>query len=386
MNTKNIRLELGLFRQQVLNNYSWIPLLAILVDGLHKIYFLTQLKYAQTDVEVISAVWVALQVVFSTFFGLLSDRFCRKKILLLGLGLSMLTLPLLKMGFFWYAILLSGVFGNLAPVARAAYCDVQVHHNMEPNIINTFLILPLPYIMLSFDYNLFIRSSFVSIYSIGIVTFFLCLIFFKDKRDRESRKVALQSFPKLKEKFINGPSIRLIVSFFIINSGWWILTYFAEGHLALEKLLQYFFLIIGLSFLAGAIMCRAYLFKPEKAIPPLFLGIVLLFIFDFLFYVILGKQINSTTFMHMTIIGGIALPLIYAYYGNQAAVHEQGTVYGVLESVRSLTELSGPLFLSLVAITNTSTILIPLSIIAFLLVITLNKPSFSPRSHHDQTT
>lgn len=56
MNTKNIRLELGLFRQQVLNNYSWIPLLAILVDGLHKIYFLTQLKYAQTDIEVISAV------------------------------------------------------------------------------------------------------------------------------------------------------------------------------------------------------------------------------------------------------------------------------------------------------------------------------------------
>ena len=83
------------FLHQVLKNYSWIPLLVLLVEGFHLIYFLTQFKrpdvIAHVDVEVISAVWVGLQVIFATFFGLISDRFCRKKIVVLGLISSLIS-------------------------------------------------------------------------------------------------------------------------------------------------------------------------------------------------------------------------------------------------------------------------------------------------------
>lgn len=370
------------FLHQMFRHYSWIPLLAILVEGMQLIYFLTHFKKTDVNVEVISAVWVGLQVIFATFFGLVSDRFCRKKILILGLVSSVISLPLLEVGCYWSAVFINGIFGNMEPIARAAYCDVQVHHKMEPNIINTFLILPLPYIILSFNYHLFEDYAFIFILSIAIIALLFCIFLFKDKRDLESRKRAFGALKHLKKKYLNGPCIRLLIAFYITNSGWWILTYFAEGHLAVQSLLKYFFLIIGLAFLAGAIIARAYLFKPEKAVPILFLSVVILLFFDYLFYLVIGNDIISTTFMHFTLIGGVALPLIYAYYGNDAGVHEQGTVYGILESVRSLTELSGPLILSLIALTSTNFVIIPLSVVSLLLVLSLKKKKVEQGEEH----
>lgn len=366
-----------MFFCQMFRNYSWIPLLVLLVEGMHLIYFLTHFKRhdvaKHVNVEVISAVWVGLQVIFATFFGLLSDRFCRKKIVILGLGASLISIILLESGFFWTAVFINGILGNVEPIARAAYCDVQVHHKMEPNILNTFLILPIPYIILSFNYHLFEDYAFVFILTFTTIVLFLWLFLFKDKRDSEIKREALGGLKNLRDKYLTLPCISLLVAFYLTNSGWWILTYFAEGHLAVQELLKYFFLMIGLSFLAGAILGRIYLFKPEKAIPILFLGVVVLLIFDYLFYLIIGNDIIPSTFMHFTIIGGIALPLIYAYYGNKAGVHEQGTVYGILESVRSLTELSGPVLLSLIALTSLNAVIIPLSVVSLLLVLLLKK-------------
>lgn len=76
--------------------------------------------------------------------------------------------------------------------------------------------------------------------------------------------------------------------------------------------------------------------------------------------------------MHFSLIGGIGLPLFYVFFGVQATTHQQGTVFGLLESVRSLTELSGPVILALISITNLYSFLIPQSIVAFLLVTTLS--------------
>ncbi|NRA89714.1 MAG: MFS transporter [Simkaniaceae bacterium] len=365
------------FLHQVLKNYSWIPLLVLLVEGFHLIYFLTQFKrpdvIAHVDVEVISAVWVGLQVIFATFFGLISDRFCRKKIVVLGLISSLISVVLLEKGFYWSAVFINGILGNVEPIARAAYCDVQVHHKMEPNILNTFLMLPIPYIVLSFNYHLFSDYAFNFIIIFATIVLFLFTILFKDRRDAESRKEAFAALKTLKAKYFNLPSMGLLAAFYLTNSGWWILTYFAEGHLAVQELLKYFFLMIGLSFLAGAILGRIYLFKPEKGIPILFLAVVILLIFDYLFHVIIGNDIISSTFMHFTIIGGIALPLIYAYYGNKAGVHEQGTVYGILESARSLTEFSGPMLLSWIALTSVNAVIIPLSIVSLFLVLFLKR-------------
>lgn len=76
------------FFWQIFGHFSWIPLLAIFVDGLHQIYFLVALKQAPTNTTHIASVWVALQVVFATTFGLVSDKYCRKTILILGMNLS----------------------------------------------------------------------------------------------------------------------------------------------------------------------------------------------------------------------------------------------------------------------------------------------------------
>ncbi len=361
------------FFWQIFGHYSWIPLLAIFVHGLHQIYFLIRLKNAPVNVVYVSAIWVALQCIFATLFGLISDKYCRKKTLVFTLGCSMLSLPLLEAGWFWPAIVISGMLGNIAPIARAAYCDVQLKRNQEPNIINTFLVLPLPFIVLSFNLHLFERYSSYFIHFVELVTFLACVFLFTDQRDKSHRDISSHFFKTLLKKFSNGPSIRLLFSFYILNSGWWLLTYLVEAHSSEAKLLNYFFLVIGLSFLAGAIFCRIYSFSPARALPLLTLVIAVLFVFDWLYSVIFGNIAIATSFMHFTLIGGVVLPLWYVFFSQQAKTHEQGTVFGFLESLRSLTELTGPLILIFISINNIYYLLIPQSIVGLLLVLSLKR-------------
>ncbi len=359
------------FFWQIFGHKSWVPLVAIFLAGLDQIYFLIQLKNAPVNITHITTFWVGLQFVFSTLFGLISDKFCRKKVLIFSLACSIFSIPILNMGWAWSAIFLNGAFGNIAPIARAAYCDIQIQKNKESNIINTFLILPLPYIVLSFNYHLFETYSYFFMWIAEVFVLCTTIFFFQDRRDKENRDVSIQFLNKLKQKFFTSSSLRLLLAFYILNSGWWLLTYRAEDQLDVHNLLKYFFLIVGLAFLTGAIICRIYTFKPEKALPLIFLFITILFVFDYLFSIIIGGINIDSSFMHFTLLGGVGLPLCYVFYSSQATPHEQGTVFGLMESVRALTELSGPVILSLISIQGVYLFLVPQSIVGLLLVISL---------------
>ena len=62
----------------------------------------------------------------------------------------------------------------------------------------------------------------------------------------------------------------------------------------------------------------------------------------------LPGTISPYLFLQYTILGGIGLPLIYSYFGEKATVHEQGVVYGFLESIQSASEFIGPFLLGFI--------------------------------------
>ena len=85
MNLASTQNKFYQFILQIFAHFSWIPLIAIFLDSLHKVYFLVHLKESAANVAYTSVIWVALQIIFATLLGLISDKYCRKKILLLSI-------------------------------------------------------------------------------------------------------------------------------------------------------------------------------------------------------------------------------------------------------------------------------------------------------------
>ena len=316
---------------------------------------------------------------FAPLFGFISDKYCRKKMLLLVLGCSTFSVPLLDAGWIWPAVLINGVFGNVAPIARAAYCDVQLIRNKETNVINTFFIQPLPFILLSFSPPLFNEYAVLLIHIIEVVALLACLFFFTDQRDKHHGEAIDRFYRHFTRIFFNRMSLRFLLSFYILNSSWWFSTYLVDIYSNEDNVL-YYFLATGLVFLIGTIICRIYSFLPERALPLLTLAVAMFFLSDWLFSSILGGLNVESSFMHNTMIRGIILPLWYVYFGLQAKLHEQGGVFGFMDSIWSLTELTGPLILMVITIHNIYYLMVPAAIVSALLVLSIKPHTTSSKA------
>jgi hypothetical protein len=107
-----------------------------------RIFLILSIINAPIDNHVIFIVWISLQIVFSVVGGALSDRFSRKYMLAIAAFAKLIAGHLCFHEFFLLSICVDGIFGNYAPIARAAYCDVHVGQGIIPNIVNTFFMLP----------------------------------------------------------------------------------------------------------------------------------------------------------------------------------------------------------------------------------------------------
>ena len=121
-----------------------------------------------------------------------------KKTLNITFGASILSVFLLYNGFFWIAIIIDGIFCNVTPIARAAYCDVHTCSGRTPNIINTFIVQSIPWIFLPFlNWNGY-NPSFIILALISLLLLLSSIFFFKDFRDK-TKKIDLKKVRKLKQ-------------------------------------------------------------------------------------------------------------------------------------------------------------------------------------------
>ena len=279
------------------------------------------------------ATWLILQFIFSTAGGFLSDYFSRKLILALCIAGRTVGLVLIFNDNILNAIIVDGVFGNINPVARAAYCDVHISQKRIPNIINTFFVQPIPWIL----FPLFGINNFTFIISVIllITSLFLVLLMFFDFRDRSVIKMSTV------KRVFQSDLIMVAIAFLLLNSQWWIVANFLEEGRLFNELAINTFLINGISFFLGVFISRALLLSVEKTLTLIFFLIFSTIILKICFSIIYKESLSTSIdlMIQFTLLGGIGQPLIYALFGKKVAIHEQGTAYGLLESVQYFSEI-----------------------------------------------
>lgn len=323
---------------------STIPLILIIVSEIFKIFFFQELSTLK-DKEKYIGWWTLAQLILSPTLGMISDGFCRKKMLIFTLFSLVLSAIFLKMGWSIIIALILYSIGAVTPIARAAYCDVHITNRRVPNIINTFIVQPIPWIFF-YKFSFSSPSQLTSwpsylLFSSGILMTIICWIWFKDERDKEHRKLSFR-FKGIREEYGWLLCLRVLLAFFLSNMIWNMLQYFFEEETSNQVAKSYFSIGPGLAFLVGALIAR-YIDIDKKKM----LGLIFLFIAVFSGLLFLEGRAEEHAhsirpiFVAFTFFGGIGLPLIFAFFGRKADLHEQGVLYGLLDSFQTATEWTG---------------------------------------------
>ena len=338
---------------------SAFALLCIFFADLSKMYFLEHIRQAPKSSSYIN-LYVLLSMILFPCIAFFSDVWCRKKILLFSL------LSLCISVFFLYKkqFLLSTLFFTLSPVtsvARAAYCDVHITNKREPNIVDTFLIQPLPWILAPIIFTQQ-TSFFRTTLSLGIILFVISH-FFKDKIDRQFNKSHFGIGEALRKYGVKA-SLIIIISFALSNTAWSMLFYRLEDSKKVLEISKYFSLAPGIAFLAGAFFARLIIRRKKIFFLPLndrskkaaetddyyklliFVSLGLVPFFSFVVFLnwILNDYEGNIVFSLLpgfTLLGGVFIPAIYSFFGSRIGYHSLGVVYATIEVIQSLAEYSG---------------------------------------------
>ena len=330
---------------------SLVPLSIIVLGEIFKIFFFAEFQKVQNRDHYIDW-WLLLQLVLAPLLGFLSDKFCRKKILLFTLCSLILSAAFLRLSIFFQgpsdipqgllelSLILYSI-GAVTPIARAAYCDVHITNKKTPNILNTFLVQPLPWIFFyKFTFNTV--GSIASLFIFGMITAALALYYFVDQRDLRHRRLSVR-FKKIREEFGWGLCSRILIALFISNSAWNLLLFFLEEKESIGIANQYLSLALGIAFFGGTILARLLDIDLKKMIGLSFALIGVFTLIQFIEGTATGNYntVLRPIFIAFTFFGGFALPLTYAFFGRSVDLHEQGILYGLLDSFQKLTEWTG---------------------------------------------
>lgn len=306
--------------------------------------------------------FINLNVIISSgaylILSFLSDIWCRKKMLYFSVLLLLFSGLFLKVGF----PMLSTIFIAIAPVtpiAIAAYCDVHVANDREPNVINAFMIRPLPWMLFPFVYKS-INGFFMLSMLLGALVSVMLICWFADNRDKDARKFNLGILEAIR---VYG--MRVVVSlscaFYLSNWAWSLLFYYLEGVENESIVASNFMLSPGICFFLGAVFARTVIRKksiftvPFKGKPIrksnhlrliiyLSMGAIPFIIFiSYLVSLLNGDRSNVVlnSLPLFTFFGGVFIPAIYAFFGSRLEYHSLGFVYAWLEVVQSLSEYTG---------------------------------------------
>jgi MFS family permease len=329
------------------------PLIAIVVNESTKIYFFSVINSKNFDdsLDNLLLLWIGLQICFTVIFGKISDRYCRKKVLLITILASISSILLLRFDSLVVAIIISGIFGNVLPIAIAGYCDVHVTRGRTPNIFNALLVLPISWIILSVSPTIYDDYLFQSSLIIAIVAAIFVILFFKDIRDKIEKKKAVKKKVFKYNFFVLFGN--LAMAYLLLNICWYFLLYYYEAVLSHSDLRKYFFLIVGVSFFFGVLSVKSFKFKPENTIFPAIVFGFFIILFDALMVNFnITKAVSADLFFQHTFFMGIVQPLIYSYFGKRVSLHKQGITYGFLDSVNSSSELVAIAILPLLVVTK----------------------------------
>lgn len=322
---------------------TMIPLLPIFSKEAFKLFFLFQLKDFPGNPIVIATIWLTLQIIFASIFGYVSDKNYRKLVLLLTIGMSIISIPLIKYNFFWIAIIIDGIFCNITPIARAAYCDANPLINRTKLMTNSFIAQAIPWIILCWNNNVIKNYLYPISLFLAFLSLISIIILYKDTANKALQPI-IKEIKDLKAKYFNRIFIKLAIAFILLEITYQIMPYFSEAHFNINNLQKaYLFLGIGI-----ALGCSYHKFikvsNHLRAINLIILGGLTLFFLEFLASYFTDKQyfIPLNIYLLFSFLGGLYWPLIYAVFSEKAKMHEEGLIFGLLDSLQSVAEVIPP--------------------------------------------
>ncbi len=347
---------------------SLFPLFCLLFAEWGKIYFLDEIKIFQKYGNYLRYT-INISIIVYPILGQLSDTWCRKKVLFISLVFLILSilclhikLPILAVCFF--------ASSPLSAISRAAYCDVHITNGKSPNIVNTFIVQAVPWIIFPFIFYASSRFFYLS----GILLIIFVLLLFKDQRDKDIKRFHFGLSEALKT-YGTRTSLIIILAFLSANIGWSILFYYIEKNQSISMLCKSFLLSPGLAFFLGAVFARLFIRKKRllffyfkatkhpslktdnyfKLLITLSLGVMPFLITISLLSCILSKSQIDIVFMmfpEITLFGGFLIPILYVFFSSRLSYHSLGLVFTTIEILQTSTESLGEWLGSIKYLTN----------------------------------
>jgi len=313
-------------------------------------------------------VLLILQMVAAPIQAALSDLYCRKKSLVTSLAFSLASLVLvyiyaqtgeLFLPMLCLIIALKGLFGNTIPLSFAAIADAR-----NKKIRLSFGIATSPYtagyFWLIFTNKTFSEpSSILMAIIIFIILVVICCLFFDDIRDKTKRKDQVLHFDSLAPVEIKMEVGLVLKKLYNFSSQMAFISYLLWEISLYSILLLYVdfdvqtFSSIGIAMLSGALAAVFVLKIFEKiedermikwgynlsafSLVPFFL--LYPFLANFNFYLL------STCYFFHTM-GNILLSAsLFAQMAKRTPPHECGKIYGLLDSVDTISFLVASIFI-----------------------------------------
>lgn len=325
--------------------------------------------------------WITTQAIGGLVLGYLSDKFCRKKMLLFTLLCGIIFLPFLFwQGFtvWWIGVL--GIGFSPSPIARAALVDNFPFESKVKLMSWTFVAQFVPWVFYLWigiiDLELIFWISWIGV----MVVCGLSKLFFEDKRDMKQKDHDISIKDLVHRDRRRKVTITLTalfsaqIVFFLTDS------YFEEfssnGGL---------YSALGFGSLIGAIMALFYKKTPHISMITTMYGagflISIMPVASIVFFNIEGVNVRYQL-MVFSNLGGFYLPFIYDIILSNLSSKVRGTACGVIDLVISLSSLIG---LSTILFINPNELtVVLLTTILFLIALIIQKQGESdekPKKH-----
>lgn len=291
-------------------------------------------------------IWALCQLIGGYLWGLLSDNFCRKKILILTQLLGCIFLAfLLYTGYKNpFAIGATGLLFAPQPVAKAALIDNFPKLSKVRVIGVTFIALLLPWTFFQWLVSQDIYLITLSALTLLLLNSLFSIFFFEDKRDLNlnHKKAKSGIFNKNSGKkaiFVGLALIPAQMVFFLADS------FFEEAPNSAP-----YFTMLGWGALIGAVASIFYTKIPHISVIAVCYVLGLIFCLEGLIGSIilnLSAEFRSILILLSSTLGGFYLPFVYDAILSSVHSEHRGATCGVIEGIISI---SG--FLALIIILN----------------------------------
>lgn len=274
------------------------------------------------------SLWIFTQAVGSFILGAISDRFCRKTILISTqiAGLIIIAIIFLNKNFSdWWSISALGLLFAPTPIARSALIDNFPNQSKVKIIGITFIFLFLPWCFYMQIVNQPPHSVIGWVTILLILNLFITIFLFQDLRDLKPHKTDKKLFNK------SGKLKGIVTLFSLIPAQ----TVFFISDSFFEETAQSapYFTALGVGVLIGTVTSIFYRKTPHSSVLSTCYGVG--FVFCLLSVIsahIIGLNNSELTILVMLFatLGGFYLPFVYDIVLSSVSANHRGAACGIL--------------------------------------------------------